>query len=60
MRKPANRFHPLRTRLALVVVGVALGLAARWIGGMLEHQVQDPHFKPMPAEATTVIDEDGQ
>ena len=30
-------------------MGVALGLAARWVSGLLGEPPQDPLFPPMPA-----------
>ena len=49
MRSPRPRFRSLKSRLSLIVVGVALGLAARWVSGLLGEPSQDPLFPPMPA-----------
>ena len=52
--KRRGRSNALRTRLALVILGLALGFAARWIGGLMEDKVKEPHFKPLPAETVDV------
>jgi len=43
----------MRTRFALVIIGLALGFAARWAASLLEDQVKEPHFQPMPAETVS-------
>jgi hypothetical protein len=59
MPETPRRFAALRARLTLVILGLALGVAARWIGGLLENQVKEPYFKPMIAEpAGEEADED--
>lgn len=40
----------MKTRLALVVVGLALGIAARWIGHLATDQEPPLHFDPVPDE----------
>ena len=49
--RPSSRLKALKTRLALVVIGLALGFAARWIGGIVNDQEKPPHFKPMPDQS---------
>ena len=49
MRSPRPRFRSLKSRLSLIAMGVALGLAARWVSGLLGEPPQDPLFPPMPA-----------
>lgn len=49
MRSPRPRFRSLKSRLSLIVMGVALGLVARWVSGFLGEPPQEPFFSPMPA-----------
>lgn len=59
MQNNPNRFSAFRTRLALVIVGLALGFAARWVGGLIDRQVKEPHFQPMPATESEAASETG-
>ncbi|MGI9519692.1 MAG: hypothetical protein ACR2NP_21745 [Pirellulaceae bacterium] len=43
-----RRRHALKTRLALIALGVGLGLSARWIDGWISDGQQPAHFEPMP------------
>ncbi len=51
MRRDEGRF---KTRITLVIVGLALGFAARWIGDLLFHENSPPLFDSMPAAEVDV------
>ena len=51
-----SRFAALRTRMVLVFLGVACGLAARWILGDPNLAEAKPSLKPIPDEFRQQVD----
>lgn len=49
-RPNRQRFSALRSRLSLIILGVAIGLAARWLVSAIGGSSTSPLFEPMPAE----------
>ncbi len=45
-----KRRSALKTRLALIALGLGLGFSARWVSGWITDSQQPRHFEPMPVK----------
>ena len=56
-RTPRPRFAALRSRLSLIILGVAIGLATRWLVSAIGGNAPPPIFDPIPADVETAGEE---
>lgn len=52
IRPKRRRFDALRNRLSLIVLGVAIGLVARWLVSAIGGTTEPPLFEPMTVDVT--------
>ena len=57
MNSNRNNSRGLQTRLSLVVLGIALGFAARWISVLIFGNEPEPWFAPLPDEYSVDAEE---